>query len=134
MAGGDAIHTRCGLRSAPSAPPSSLSPRRRYAPSQQCQPSERWPGLFEVPVWDLTAQNMSDPQTMDYGDDGVNPVYDILRANFDATYGGNRAPLPIFIHTPWLSLHVADVQRFVGGWVLRCGPFAPAPAWHAWLA
>jgi hypothetical protein len=41
-------------------------------------------------------------------------VFDILKANFDAAYGGNRAPLPIFIHSPWLrgGNHLEDLQRF----------------------
>jgi hypothetical protein len=28
-------------------------------------------------------------------------IYNIMKQNFDAAYGGNRAPIPIFIHTPW---------------------------------
>lgn len=28
-------------------------------------------------------------------------VYDALVANFDEAYNGNRAPFPVFIHTPW---------------------------------
>lgn len=27
-----------------------------------------------------------------------------LQSNFDAAYGGNRAPLPIFVHEPWLKV------------------------------
>lgn len=28
-------------------------------------------------------------------------VFEILKQNFDESYNGNRAPLPLFIHTPW---------------------------------
>lgn len=47
------------------------------------------------------------------------PTFDILKANFDAAYGGNRAPFPIFIHTPWLQSkdHTPGLQRFIG----ECG-------------
>lgn len=64
-------------------------------------------------VWQLSALGL---YSMDYGADGAHGVYDILKANFDAAYGGagNRAPLPIYIHSPWLTAHAADIQRFVG--------------------
>lgn len=40
------------------------------------------------------------------------------QANFDATYDGNRSPMPIYIHTPWLTTaHIADLKKFAG----ECG-------------
>lgn len=42
-------------------------------------------------------------------------AFDILKRNFDATYAGNRAPFPIFVHSPYLSDNLGDVQRFIGG-------------------
>lgn len=39
------------------------------------------------------------------------------QANFDAAYfGGNRAPMPIYINTAWLSQesHISGLRRFVG--------------------
>lgn len=30
-------------------------------------------------------------------------AYDVLVANFDEAYNGNRAPFPVFIHTPWCA-------------------------------
>jgi hypothetical protein len=45
-------------------------------------------------------------------------TYTVLKQSFDAAYGGNRAPFPIFGHTPWLLDRKADVKRFLGGW--RC--------------
>jgi hypothetical protein len=72
-----------------------------------------------VPLWDLSAKG--GPYTMDYGDDGsqkcsgANCVYDILMANFQESYEGNRAPFPLFIHTPWMTrgTHLQQLQRFV---------------------
>ena len=54
--------------------------------------------------------------------DGDHSVFDILKENFDAAYNGNRAPFPIFIHTPWLKDHKGDVQQFAGGLGGRLGP------------
>ena len=33
-------------------------------------------------------------------------LFNILKQNFDAAYHGNRAPLPVFIHTPWCGIKV----------------------------
>lgn len=82
-----------------------------FASTQECSSSESWPGMWQVPVWWLTKDGGSGtPYSMDYGD-GDN-AYEILKANFDAAYNGNRAPLPIFIHTPWLGDNVNDVKKF----------------------
>lgn len=55
-------------------------------------------------------------------------MFDILKANFDAAYNGNRAPLPIFIHSPWLrqGSNLEDLQRFAGGASGRSGCAAGA--------
>jgi hypothetical protein len=53
--------------------------------------------------------------------DGKHPVFDLLKANFDAAYGGNRAPMPIFIHTPWLAKNRDAVAAFAG--TCCCGCF-----------
>lgn len=38
-----------------------------------------------------------------------------LQANFDDIYYGNRAPMPIYVHTPWFNDDkVADLRKFVG--------------------
>ncbi|KAI3430406.1 hypothetical protein D9Q98_005001 [Chlorella vulgaris] len=76
---------------------------------QKCAKNESYPGLWEVPVWNLDALGS---YTMDYGADGKHPVFDLLKANFDAAYGGNRAPMPIFIHTPWLAKNRDAVAAF----------------------
>ena len=50
-------------------------------------------------------------------------MYDVLRANFDAAYEGNRAPFPIYVHRFWLTTkdNAKDLQRFAGG----CRPARP---------
>ncbi|KAL4421045.1 hypothetical protein ABPG77_007520 [Micractinium sp. CCAP 211/92] len=87
-----------------------------YFDTEQCSTSERWPGMWEVPVWWLTKDGTENgtPYSMDYGDN--TDAYSLLKANFDAAYSGNRAPLPIFIHTPWLTsgTNLAGVKKFVG--------------------
>lgn len=82
--------------------------------TQSCAVGENWPGLFEVPVWGLTA--LGGPYYQDIGADGKTDVYDALKANFDAAYfGGNRAPLPIYVHSLWLKdeSHMSGLKRFV---------------------
>jgi hypothetical protein len=73
---------------------------RWFGGIQTCSTSERWPGLYEIPVWNLWLNKT--PYSMDYGT-GSN-AYALLKANFDAAYAGNRAPLPIFIHEQWLKV------------------------------
>jgi hypothetical protein len=57
--------------------------------------------------------------------DEAHPVYDVLKANFDAAYEGNRAPFPIFVHKFWLTTdnNAKDLQRFAGGWAWQRVPF-----------
>ena len=38
----------------------------RYNSIQKCDEDEYWPGLWQVPVWDLSA--LGGPYTMDYGE------------------------------------------------------------------
>lgn len=77
-----------------------------YSPAQTCDDSESYPGLYEVPLWDLTADGT---YTMD---PGKGNAYDVLVANFDEAYKGNRAPFPVFIHTPWLEKNRDDMEKF----------------------
>jgi hypothetical protein len=46
--------------------------------------------------------------------DDKHPVFDILKANFDAAYGANRAPMPVFVHTPWLLKYKDQLAKFIG--------------------
>jgi hypothetical protein len=56
-------------------------------------------------------------------------VYDVLKANFDAAYEGNRAPFPIYVHKFWLTTddNAEDLQRFAGGWA-----WAHVPSARSW--
>ncbi|KAL4459141.1 hypothetical protein ABPG75_014006 [Micractinium tetrahymenae] len=80
-----------------------------FAPSQSCSSDESYPGMWEVPLYDLSADGV---YSMDYGDDS-HDAYDVLKANFDAAYDGNRAPMPVYIHSPWLVDHVSDMKKFI---------------------
>ena len=57
------------------------------------------------------------PASLPPRSDGDASVFDILKANFDAAYSGNRAPFPIFIHSPWLREgdRLGELKKFVGG-------------------
>ena len=50
-------------------------------------------------------------------------MFDILKANFDEAYSGNRAPLPIFIHVYWLKAddNTEQLQKFIGAWRTQLG-------------
>lgn len=100
----------------------SLAPTRFSAPgratNQTCNGAgESYPSLWEVPVWVL--EQGGSQYSMDYADDGAVDLYDLLKASFDASYAGNRAPLPIFVHsvTAWYDGpdgRAAAVARFLG--------------------
>ncbi|KAL4439995.1 hypothetical protein ABPG75_002996 [Micractinium tetrahymenae] len=77
---------------------------------QHCDKGESYPGLWQVPLWQLDAPGTS---WMDYGKGTDESAFDILKRNFDATYAGNRAPFPIFVHSPYLQDNLGDVQRFI---------------------
>ncbi|KAL4422673.1 hypothetical protein ABPG75_008870 [Micractinium tetrahymenae] len=84
-----------------------------YAPAQICDSeNEKYPGLWEVPLWTLYGSGKE--YTMDPDDDDRGSLFDILKENFDEIYNGNRAPMPIYIHTPWFNDDkVADMRKFV---------------------
>lgn len=68
-------------------------------PDGSCTQDERYPGLWEVPLWVLQTSNYPmDAYAMDPGGD----VFQLLKINFDAAYKGNRAPIPIYMHKPWM--------------------------------
>lgn len=76
-------------------------------------------------VWILSAKGT---YTMDVGADNKFPLYDILMANFRAGYDGNRAPFPIYIHSPWFGSadRQRDMKKFRGelrgiGWLAGGG-------------
>lgn len=49
--------------------------------------------------------------------DGGRGVYEPLKAAFELAYNGNRAPLPIYLHTTWVDKdpeRVEELERFAG--------------------
>ncbi|KAL4448993.1 hypothetical protein ABPG77_007710 [Micractinium sp. CCAP 211/92] len=82
------------------------------ARNQFSNQAERWPGLWDIPVWELSA--LGGAYDMDYGEGGGIRPLEILKANFDAAYNGNRAPMPVYLHTSWLrkAQHVEGLRRF----------------------
>jgi len=83
-----------------------------YKSIQSCDDDESHPNVWQVPLWPLS--ELGGPYTMDYGDDEEHDLYDILVANFDSAYNGNRAPFPVFGHTPWMerSDNLEDLAKF----------------------
>lgn len=70
------------------------------------------PCIHPAAVWDLASTGLfSDAEGARKG----RSVYEILTGLFDAAYGGNRAPVPIYVHTGWLVENARDVRSFVGG-------------------
>ncbi|KAL4425399.1 hypothetical protein ABPG75_009415 [Micractinium tetrahymenae] len=83
---------------------------KSWSPYQTCAEGERYPGLFEVPVWDLSPTGLfsSDP-----ADRGGRSILEVLNGTFQAAYTGNRAPMPIFVHSSFFTAEgVAAMQRF----------------------
>jgi len=69
-------------------------------PDGQCnQTSEKYPGLWEVPLWELQNSNGDHLFSMDPTGD----VYNILVENFNMNYQNNRAPFGLFVHAPWFN-------------------------------
>ena len=55
--------------------------------------------------------------------DADHSVLDVLRANFEAAYAGNRAPLPVFVHGYWLAAgdNAEQLGKFVGAQAASVG-------------
>lgn len=84
---------------------------------QPCDPSEMYPKLWQVPIWDLVYDGQiftMDPGAHSEGNGKERPTFDVLKAMFDASYSGNRAPLPIYVHNFWFTPErVAGVNKFI---------------------
>ena len=75
-------------------------------PSGTCAKSERYPGFWEVPIWDLPNDTVSMEKnafTMDPDGGFGGDLFTLFQTNFDEAYNGNRAPFPIFVHAPWFT-------------------------------
>ncbi|KAL4446727.1 hypothetical protein ABPG77_007971 [Micractinium sp. CCAP 211/92] len=83
---------------------------KSWAPYQTCGEGESYPELFEVPVWDLSPTGLF---STDPADRGGRSILQVLNSTFQAAYKGNRAPMPIFVHSSFFSAEgVAALQRF----------------------
>jgi LysM repeat protein/peptidoglycan/xylan/chitin deacetylase (PgdA/CDA1 family) len=75
-------------------------------PAGTCTQQEKYPGLWEIPLWDLpnaTAQPEKNAYTMDPDGGFGGDLFTLLQTNFDTAYNGNRAPFPLFVHAPWFT-------------------------------
>lgn len=73
---------------------------------QPCFPDERWPGVWQVPVWVLNYNGQEysmDPGAPSAGNGDERPSDAVLRATFDAAYASNRAPVPFYVHESWFN-------------------------------
>lgn len=83
-----------------------------------CNDDEKYKGLWEVPVWNIQTDFYPDNAfALDPCDMSKLPcdVYGLLKSNFELAYSGNRAPVPLYIHSPWLEQpdNMKDVQKFI---------------------
>eukprot|EP00735_Rhodelphis_limneticus_P011791 TRINITY_DN4938_c0_g1::TRINITY_DN4938_c0_g1_i1::g.16627::m.16627 TRINITY_DN4938_c0_g1::TRINITY_DN4938_c0_g1_i1::g.16627 ORF type:complete len:313 (+),score=63.29,Polysacc_deac_1/PF01522.16/7.1e-10,Polysacc_deac_1/PF01522.16/1.5e+03,Cu-binding_MopE/PF11617.3/0.0051 TRINITY_DN4938_c0_g1_i1:113-940(+) len=72
-------------------------------------PNASYPGMWEIPHEDPLSPEGERLKIMEVTD------YDVLRANFDARYNGNRAPLGLFLHPTVLTRPgaVANLSRLL---------------------
>ena len=85
---------------------------------QACTETERYKGLWEVPVWEMKSEDGEsygmDPGAPSPGNGKGRPVDEVLRYNFDLAYNGNRAPLPLYVHLGWFSdERILGTQKFI---------------------
>lgn len=97
--------------------------------SNLCTPEEKYPGLFEVPVWVLQTDTYPNPAYAMDPCDGQSSTpcntLSLLQSNYKLAYGGNKAPVPLYIHSPWLqnSTNMAATRAFIQ-WVTSTYPDA----------
>ncbi|MCE9615549.1 MAG: polysaccharide deacetylase family protein [Lentisphaerae bacterium] len=65
-------------------------------------PTNTFPGMYEVPMWDLLDGTGQSVTVMDPGGNFAQ-LTALLQTNFTTRYTGNRAPMGVFIHADWLS-------------------------------
>lgn len=72
--------------------------------------TERYSGIWEVPLWEL--QNAAGEHLFSMDPEG--DVFSILKENFDMNYQNNRAPFGIFLHAPWFTdEHTEALNNFM---------------------
>jgi hypothetical protein len=84
---------------------------------QKCYENETYPGMYNVPVWELIYDGQSygmDPGANSAGNGEVRPADAVLKVAFDAAYEGNRAPVPVFLHRSWFNgTRSAQTKKFI---------------------
>ncbi|KAL4539404.1 hypothetical protein Ndes2437B_g02218 [Nannochloris sp. 'desiccata'] len=91
-----------------------------------CTATEAYAGLWEVPVWTLQTDTYPTPAyAMDpcTGENGPCDTAQLLKSFFNTSYNGNKAPVPIYIHSPWLSKNIQPIRNFIQ-WVTSNYPDA----------
>lgn len=110
-----------------------------YTPAGQCSVSEKYPGMWEVPLWPLLSGPVdidNNAYSMDPGPGFGGDVLTTLKTNFDESYAGNRAPVPLFTHAPWYTdEHVNATREFIS-YALSKGDvyFVTVQELLAWMA
>ncbi|PSC74206.1 left border a [Micractinium conductrix] len=70
-----------------------------------CSETERYPGVWEVPLWILPDEAGTSAAGFSMDPTAATPdaLFGLLKKSFDAAYDGNRAPFPLFVHAPWFT-------------------------------
>ena len=110
-----------------------------YTPAGQCDVSEKYPGMWEVPLWPLLmgpVDTDNNAYSMDPGPGFGGDVLTTLKTNFDQAYAGNRAPVPLFTHAPWFTDENVNATREFITYALSKGDvyFVTVQELLAWMA
>lgn len=85
-----------------------------YTPDGECLQSERYPGFWEVPVWQLQDASGRKVYAMDPTARTADQLAATLVSSFEAAYQGNRAPFLIAVHPQWFTeKHSAALEQFI---------------------
>ncbi|KAI3438445.1 hypothetical protein D9Q98_000875 [Chlorella vulgaris] len=103
-----------------------------YFAGATCTQTERYPGLWEVPLLEMQAPNGTLLYSMDpglsvgaeYGSAAnavsisADDLFTLLQQNFNDSYNGNRSPFGLYVHTPWaVNSSVQATNQFLD-WAL----------------
>lgn len=85
--------------------------------SSVCTATEKYAGLWELPLWNLPDEDGNNAWSMDVESKDVksaDALFELLKKDFDAAYAGNRAPFPLFVHAPWFTFdNIEASTRFI---------------------
>eukprot|EP00887_Chlorella_sp_A99_P001211 scaffold14.g1211.t1 len=109
-------------RPGPPLLPRRPAPRRgdcNFSSVSFCTNQERYPGLWEVPIYQLQNASGGFLGAADYGNDPAVGRYDVLKAlkeNFDDRYNGGRTPMTVALNLKWLNVtaNANDLRSFIG--------------------